>query len=122
MEKFFREKEEKFLRRELQEDNIILSLGGGCCMNGNNAGIIKKESFCIFLNTPFETCYERISKNSLRPLATNNTQEKLREIYDGRLGRYMELADMTIYPNELSDDNLEKLAEKIKAELLKIQK
>ena len=58
------------------EAKYIRELGGGYI------------GISVYINTPFEVCYERIKNDSNRPLVVNNTQEQLRQLYDTRSAIY----------------------------------
>ena len=50
----------------------------------------------IFLDVPFEDCYERICGDSNRPIAASSTKEELRERYNARYTVYSEHATIRI--------------------------
>ena len=43
----------------------------------------------IFLDVPFEVCYERIKDDTNRPIVVNSTKEQLEELYNSRRGVYL---------------------------------
>ncbi|MFN2454681.1 MAG: shikimate kinase [Pyrinomonadaceae bacterium] len=93
----FRVIETRTLRDVLQQQDAthIIALGGGAWMLARNRVLIKKHhGFTIWLDAPFELCWERIivADNS-RPLARN--LEKARQLYEERRPRY-ELADLRL--------------------------
>ncbi|MBE6244590.1 MAG: shikimate kinase [Bacteroidales bacterium] len=60
-EAYFREKEEESLRQIVKnEDDIILSLGGGTPMNPKCAKILKEKTRCIFLTCSPKVLAERM--------------------------------------------------------------
>jgi shikimate kinase len=60
-EAYFREKEEESLRQIVKnEDDIILSLGGGTPMNSKCAKILKEKTRCIFLTCSPKVLAERM--------------------------------------------------------------
>ena len=69
--------------------NGILALGGGAL----NAELFKKVENqanikIVFLNTPFEVCYQRIKNDPHRPLALLEKKE-LKALYEERLPLYL---------------------------------
>lgn len=63
-------------------DNQLVSLGGGA-LNEQTIGILSGWSG-FWLNTDFDTCWERISQDESRPLARLG-KEGMRELYSQRL-------------------------------------
>ena len=72
-EAYFREKEEESLRQIVKnEDDIILSLGGGTPMNPKCAKILKEKTRCIFLTCSPKVLAERmLLLQDGRPLVKN---------------------------------------------------
>ena len=50
----------------------------------------------IFINVPFEVCYERISGDPNRPIAASKTKNELRELYNMRYNIYYKNSDYCI--------------------------
>ena len=92
-EKHFRELEFNALR-EANAD--IISLGGGALTNPDAAAYAKENAVVIFIDTPFEVCYERIKGDKSRPLAASKTKEELLALYDSRSEHYRNAADYII--------------------------
>jgi shikimate kinase len=74
----------------------LISLGGGALTNPEAAEYAKENAVVVFIDTPFEVCFERIKGDKARPLAANKTKEKLLELYNSRLPHYKEVADYII--------------------------
>ncbi|MDR2533077.1 MAG: shikimate kinase [Oscillospiraceae bacterium] len=82
--------------KEVKAD--VISLGGGSLLeNPEAAAYAKENAVVIFIDTDFDTCYERIKSNGAekRPNAAGKTKEKLCELYKSRLGHYKKVADYT---------------------------
>ena len=58
---------EDFLNDE--QDSFFLALGGGALNDKNFQNLRSHGVHLIFLDTPFEVCYQRIKNCSQRPLA-----------------------------------------------------
>jgi len=86
-EKYFRDTETAVIR-ELAEKNCIIACGGGAMLKSENADIAGKNGTVVYIDIPFEACYERISGDTNRPLVMNNSKEQLEEIYNGRVPVY----------------------------------
>lgn len=81
-EPHFRELEAKYIR-ELS-GGYIVATGGGALINDTTAEFARQSGISVYINTPFELCYERIKNDLNRPLVVKNTPEQLRQIYDTR--------------------------------------
>jgi shikimate kinase len=71
----------------------IISLGGGALTNPEAAKHAKKNAVVVFVDTPFEVCYERIKNDKNRPLAASKTKQELLALYNSRSEHYREVAD-----------------------------
>lgn len=82
-EAYFRGLETKAIK-ELSKRGALIACGGGAMLSEENSDIARKAGNVIFLDVPFEACYARIVGDESRPIAANNTVERLREIYNER--------------------------------------
>jgi len=92
----FRKLESQALRDALTSDNTnIIALGGGTWTISENRALINEyDALTVWLDAPFELCWERISSgNNERPLARN--PEDARRRFDQRLELY-ELASIHV--------------------------
>ena len=112
-EKDFRKKETKILIDSLQNENIVLSTGGGIILKESNRKLLFKDNILtIFLEANSETIYERIKNDTSRPLLqVPNPQKEIEEILKKR-EEYYNLAKIKI-----NTDN--KTIEEIIEEILK---
>jgi shikimate kinase len=115
-EEVFREIESDSLEQIMAAESLrVVSLGGGAWMNEANREIIKKNDCLSFwLNTPFETCWQRISQDKTsRPLAKNKTNA--RKLYKERKDSYA-LADvsLTIKAKQAPEEIASKIISRIK--------
>lgn len=94
-EAYFRQAESKLIE-ELSGYKGIVSCGGGTMLNEKNAENAKKNGVVIFINVPFEVCYERIAGDSNRPIAISKTKEELKATFDERYEKYVKNSDYTI--------------------------
>jgi shikimate kinase len=112
-EQRFREIESAALREALtQRTARIIALGGGAwTISDNRALVSRHEAFTVWLDAPFELCWERIiGGNNARPLARNINEA--RRLYDERRPLY----DQTTLRVEISEDQS---AEVIAAKIIK---
>lgn len=85
-EPHFRKLEAKYIR-ELS-GGYIVATGGGALINDETAEFARQSGLSVYINTPFEICYERIKNDQNRPLVINNTPEQLRQLYEKRAEIY----------------------------------
>ena len=79
--------------KQLRETGYIVATGGGAMVNPVNAVEAKQGGRVVFIDTPFEVCFERIKGDKKRPLAASASEEELRARYDARRGAYLAAAD-----------------------------
>lgn len=84
---------------ELSKTNAIIGCGGGAMINPKSAEVGRKSGKVIFLDVPFEICYERIQGDTNRPIVINNTKEQLENIYNERHKIYEENCSIKIEIN-----------------------
>ena len=115
-EKFFRDKEDKIIKRLLREKCCILATGGGAFMNKKIRASIKEQGVSVWLNADLETLWKRVKNKRSRPLLrTDNPRETLVNIYTDRFKTYS-LADIIIDSNDKS--SLEEMAKLVIKSLL----
>jgi shikimate kinase len=114
-EQRFRQIESKALREAAQMGTAVIALGGGAVTQAENRELMNQTGITIWLNAPFELCWQRIQKDgNIRPLAPDETTARLR--YQERQMLYAE-ADVIVEipadtpPVETAEEILELLAE-----------
>ena len=112
-EEFFRNLEFECIKEISTFQNLIISTGGGLLTFDRNFKILKDNSIIIFLDRNFKDIYETISKDKNRPLANNNSEEKLRTLYNSRKDKYLKFSHIHIINdkniNMILDDIIHKL-------------
>ncbi|MBR6046328.1 MAG: shikimate kinase [Ruminococcus sp.] len=92
-EAHFRKLEREATER-LAPSGYVVATGGGCMVDPANAETAKKDGGCVvFIDTPFESCYARISGDKRRPLAASASREELLARFEARRGAYLSAAD-----------------------------
>lgn len=94
-EPYFRAAEAKYLK-ELSAQNTLVACGGGTILNDSTAALARENGTVIFLDIPFEVCYERIKDDTNRPLVVNNTKESLEEIFNKRHDIYLKNSSVSV--------------------------
>lgn len=101
-ESYFRKLENELLKSLTNTSNSIIATGGGMLINNNeNAKIAKSNGIIIFLETPFELCWNRI-KNSSRPLIKNKNISEIKHLYEERQKQYRQISNIAILNNKSS--------------------
>lgn len=107
-ESAFRAIETNILRELLNSGfSGVLSLGGGAWIESANRKLLaEKEALTIWLNTPFDICWQRIeAAQEIRPLAP--TREQAKVLFDQRAEIY---ALAKIHLRSSPDEALDALA------------
>jgi shikimate kinase len=79
----FRVKEWEALKEIIEEDNLVVSTGGGAPCHCDNMNLMEKFGEVIYLNLDNDTLVSRLkdaTKN--RPIVLNKTDEQLRQYVD----------------------------------------
>ena len=101
-EKFFRDLETRVCQETVKKQGQLISVGGGTLERPENVEIFRQAGDTIlFLNTPFEVCYNRIKGDRSRPVAMNKTKEELFSLYQRRSAQYMAAAELLITQADL---------------------
>ena len=95
-EPFFRSAEAEIVK-SLCGKKVVAACGGGAMLNPDTArAAVESGSAVVFLDVPFEVCYERIKDDPHRPIAYNSTKQQLRERFEQRRPLYLAHSRFTI--------------------------
>ena len=101
-ESFFRKLEEKMTIEEMQNENKIISLGGGAFMNKKIRDYVLSHSKSFWLNINMPLLAKRLINSKKRPLLNNkNIKLTLEKIYSERRSVYS-LANYKVDCNSLN--------------------
>lgn len=104
----FREMESEIVRNVSDEDNVVISTGGGCVLRPENSAALKRHGKIVFLKVDIEVLFERTGHTGEeRPLLKNTTFEKMKELLEYRTPIYESCADFTVDTN---GKNIEEVA------------
>lgn len=92
----FRRAETNALIQLSNRKRTVFSLGGGTLISPENRDILLKYARIIYLEVPFETCYNRISEGAERPIVNAKSKEELLQHYSQRLAIYEQSADYRV--------------------------
>lgn len=114
-EPFFRTAEAEIVK-SLCGKSIAAACGGGAMLNPDTAKCAAESgSAVVFLDVPFEVCYERIKDDTNRPIVMNSTKEQLEELYNKRREIYLRHSTVQISCGSLSPiETAEKIAAALK--------
>lgn len=88
-EPFFRKTEAEIVK-SLCGKTTVAACGGGAMLNPDTAKAAKESgSAVIFLDVPFEMCYERIKDDTNRPIVMSSTKKELEKLYNDRRSIYI---------------------------------
>ncbi len=96
-EEYFRQLETDLLESLRQEENTVVSCGGGVPMRERNVEAMRGSGRIVYLSAAPETVYERVRHSHNRPLLENNMNvEYIKGLLEARLPRYLAAADLTV--------------------------
>lgn len=88
-EPYFRQVEAEIVK-SMCGKSAVISCGGGAMINPDTAKYVAEAGEkIVFLDVDFDTCYERISCDTNRPIVMNNTKEQLENIFNERHKAYL---------------------------------
>ncbi|MBQ1464543.1 MAG: shikimate kinase [Ruminococcus sp.] len=94
-EPYFRQVEARIVT-SMCGKTAVVATGGGAMLNPDTAKKASENGTVIFLDVPFETCYERICGDTNRPIAASSTKDELLERYNSRRNVYLENSTVRI--------------------------
>ena len=99
----FRQLESGVLKSVAQEENAVISCGGGIVLNDENMKIIRETGSSVFLSASLDTIRKRLGDSTERPLLNGlsayEVPQKMEEILALRLPIYLS-ADITLDTND----------------------
>lgn len=95
-EPYFRRTEAETVK-SLTGRSAVVSCGGGAMLNAETAAYVRENGgLVIFLDVPFEVCYERIRFDANRPIAASSDEDSLRERFNARHEIYIKNSDIIV--------------------------
>ena len=106
-ENHFRELETEVIRSLLPRHSHVIATGGGVVLRESNRVLLRELGFVVALSASEEVIFERISRNSKRPLLqTSNPRETIRGMVADRHGLYEQTAQWTIDTSTLTHEEV----------------
>lgn len=88
-EAYFRQLETACLRQAAAREPAVIALGGGAFTQAVNRALIAQTGVAVWLDAPFELCWERIQRDAVvRPLAANEAEARAR--FEQRIPLYQQ--------------------------------
>lgn len=97
-EEYFRKLEIKSML-ELSNVGGVIALGGGTILSEEASKAANSSGEVVFINTPFEVCYERIMRQDLgrgRPLVMTKSRIELENLYAERAAVYVDHSSFSV--------------------------
>lgn len=119
-EAYFRELETKIVSEYCEQDDLVISTGGGLVLNRENAEKLKKNGKIFFLRGSLDTLLARITDDGdTRPLLrhTKSAGKKMEQLIEDRNPVYEYVSDYTI---ETDGKNADEVAGEIVSVLEKL--
>lgn len=96
-EAYFRELETQLLVKLQQQENTVVSCGGGVPMRACNVEAMRASGRVVYLSAKPETIYERVCHSHTRPLLEGNMNTVyITELLEKRLPMYLKAADQIV--------------------------
>ena len=80
----FRKLEKKITLSLLNKNNCVIALGGGAFINETIRKTVEQKGYSIWLNQNPKTLIDRIKKNNKRPIASNLSNNELKDLLINR--------------------------------------
>lgn len=114
-EGYFRELETNVVKKLAEQDDLVISTGGGLVLKQENNDLLQKTGKIIFLRASIGTLLGRLQADNTRPLLQGlgeSLQERLERLMAERGPIYERVADYVV---DVDDQTPEELARKIVA-------
>jgi shikimate kinase len=112
-EAHFRGLERAAIVAALEDDGVVLSLGGGAILDADTRADLVGHTV-IFLDVSLTEAAKRVGLSVARPLLLGNVRTQLRNLMEARRPLYAEVAELTVTtddktPEQITDEILEQL-------------
>jgi shikimate kinase len=108
-EEGFRKRECLALKECLNDNNMVLSTGGGIVLSKENRDLLQDRGTVVYLQTSIRSQVKRTASTNNRPLLQNkDPEETLEKLMLTRAPLYEEIADITIMTDNKSLQEMSK--------------
>lgn len=104
-ESHFRQLEHQLLADlvQSQPQHHIIATGGGLPIREDNQALLQQLGYLVWLDSPVDELYERISKHGHRPLLNQpNPEQAFTQLYQQRAPVYRSIADLHLNTHDLT--------------------
>jgi shikimate kinase len=106
-EEYFRSVEFEVLQEVLNEDSVVISLGGGAPISSKAQDVLQaSKSMIVFLDVSLATAAPRVGFNRDRPLLLGNPRAQWQALSDQRRPIYEKLATQSIKVDDMTIDEI----------------
>jgi shikimate kinase len=106
-EEYFRSVEFEVLQEVLNEDSVVISLGGGAPISSKAQDVLEaSKSMIVFLDVSLATAAPRVGFNRDRPLLLGNPRAQWQALSDQRRPIYEKLATQSIKVDDMTIDEI----------------
>ncbi len=114
-EPHFRKLETEIVRELAEQDNLVISTGGGLVLKKENNELLQKKGKIVFLRAKLETLAKRLNVDGTRPLlqtSTESIRDRLARLLQERSPVYEHVADYIVdvdgkTPEQIADEIVE---------------
>ena len=111
-EEYFRGVEFEVLQEVLNEDSVVISLGGGAPISSKAQDVLQaSNSMIVFLDVSLATAAPRVGFNRDRPLLLGNPRAQWQALSDQRRPIYEKLATQSIKVDDMTIDEIVSIIE-----------
>jgi shikimate kinase len=101
----FRELEAQAIVELLEAGTSVIATGGGAVLRADNREHLRTRSTCVYLNSPIDLLWKRLSRDRRRPLLqVDDPEQRLRQLAEERDPLYRETAAIVVDVAGLSFD------------------
>jgi len=101
-ELFFRDLESEVIKEISEQENIVISTGGGSVLREENIDSLKKNGILFHLYAPAEELFKRIKNDTERPLINTENPVETLKIIQNRREMFYNQADYKINTSKKS--------------------
>ncbi|MGM0597801.1 MAG: shikimate kinase [Myxococcota bacterium] len=105
-EEFFRKKEKEILIEKSGQSSLVLATGGGIIEKSSNRKLLKKNFFCIWLETDLEILIKRLKTEERPSLTSLSVAQEVEYLCRRREPLYRECSHIKINTTELKVEEL----------------
>lgn len=84
----FREMERELTQELAQRSGLIISTGGGIVLNAQNIADFQRSGLVVCLNSSPETIFQRLEKDTTRPLLSGDKKQQIEALFEARRPLY----------------------------------